>query len=514
MRIISCENPQRIFNRYINQALYVPCKKCNTCLDTYALQWQQRLSDESRQHKYTIFFTLTYNENNVPYYSHLTSDAYPALDILASNRHTAMLDVSRLNDAYVNSRETIPHVCKKDIQLFLKRLRRYSEIHVNKIYSKYEKTYKEDSKIRYFICSEYGPSTYRSHYHGLLFFDNREIAESIGILIRKAWQLGFSSFSFAGPNRIKYCAKYVSCAPNLPQIYENKNLKPFFLSSRKPAIGTYISSKEEVQKLILEQPITRSYYNGKEYVDAPHLRSVEDRFYPKFKGFSQITVADRIKLLRRCLTMSTEAIESATENQTNYVYQSRLLPYLYGQRRSDSSAIIYYNRDNLLQLRSIATRIYNYSKMIGISFEDYIVNIDLYYKKKKIHELKQQYEFQADYLYKRPNELQQMIHYYPVFRDSIFSKKYGELTKAELIQLDTFNIHIGSFNQGRCVSSELKKMRDKLVYTKCLDYVEMKSIHKKICHDNLKTKHIRDIIDENSYKVLGKNPYKGYYKHI
>ncbi len=61
-----------------------------------------------------------------------------------------------IND-YVDSDGVIhgkPTLRKRDVQLFLKRLR---------------KNYKYDNHIKYFCCGEYGGKTFRPHYHLIIF---------------------------------------------------------------------------------------------------------------------------------------------------------------------------------------------------------------------------------------------------------------------------------------------------------------------------------------------------------
>ena len=68
--------------------------------------------------------------------------------------------------------------------------------------------YGKDFRLKYFMCSEYGPKTFSPHYHGILFGLNSSDITSI----EKSWNLGFVSVSpvrSAGSFRYvsKYCAK-------------------------------------------------------------------------------------------------------------------------------------------------------------------------------------------------------------------------------------------------------------------------------------------------------------------
>lgn len=135
-----------------------PCGKCLYCLEMRRLPWTVRLTHErrfwSRFGIPTYFVTLTYDEDNLP------------------------------KDG----------VSKRDIQLFLKRLRKsYNSL--------------EDNKLKYFCVSEYGPNTHRAHYHLILFGFNRNLSTALEI-ISKSWDKGFVKVSRVKPARIKYVTKY------------------------------------------------------------------------------------------------------------------------------------------------------------------------------------------------------------------------------------------------------------------------------------------------------------------
>lgn len=161
----------------------VPCGKCYACLSRKRSEWAFRLQKEERYSSSSYFFTLTYDDSHVP----------------------------------VNE-NGFPSVLKDDIQRFMKRLR--------KLYA--------PNKIRYFITSEYGPTTHRPHYHGLLF--NAPVA-SVDELYRdfeKTWGLGYVQVGTVTNASINYCAKYCISKHSSPA----GSTPCFSLMSRRPGLGT------------------------------------------------------------------------------------------------------------------------------------------------------------------------------------------------------------------------------------------------------------------------------------
>ncbi|UPW41064.1 replication initiator protein [Sigmofec virus UA08Rod_5645] len=105
----------------------VPCGKCVGCRMEYSRQWANRCMLELEYHDSAYFVTLTYDDYHVPQSYYADPDTGEAQVSLT--------------------------LCKRDLQLFMKRLRaRFS-----------------DDNIRFFACGEYGPSTWRPHYHLIIF---------------------------------------------------------------------------------------------------------------------------------------------------------------------------------------------------------------------------------------------------------------------------------------------------------------------------------------------------------
>ncbi len=98
----------------LTKEMQISCRQCKGCLIDRSIMWAIRMMHESSLHEHNQFITLSYDQDNIPenYGLH-----------------------------------------KRDHQLFMKRLRRHFK----------------NTKIRYFVCGEYGEETSRPHYHLILF---------------------------------------------------------------------------------------------------------------------------------------------------------------------------------------------------------------------------------------------------------------------------------------------------------------------------------------------------------
>lgn len=152
------------FGVTVNQS--VPCGKCIECLKDKQNSWKIRLTEEARDHLYVYFFTLTYNDDSVPF------------------------------EIYDGEKCLFPR--KSDIQLWIKRNR-----------MRFERYFKRELDFKYFICSEYGPNTGRPHYHGILFTD---ISETFIASMFSDWRdlYGFTNWSLVGKKKVESVVSLVS----------------------------------------------------------------------------------------------------------------------------------------------------------------------------------------------------------------------------------------------------------------------------------------------------------------
>lgn len=162
--------------------IVVPCRKCAFCLHRKQNALIFRVFMHSKAYVNSLFVTLTYNDEHYP-----------------------------------------PHVscCKRDLQLFLKRLR---------------KNLGKNSKFTYFATCERGKKSGRLHFHILFFWNTDETPSGFRRNIKKAWMSpkrcftdfqsyfdflrdygssnlsissnGFSYFGTVQAESIAYCTKY------------------------------------------------------------------------------------------------------------------------------------------------------------------------------------------------------------------------------------------------------------------------------------------------------------------
>lgn len=165
--------------------LRLPCGNCLGCRTNRAQSWALRCQLEYQDHNAAVFATLTYDEENKP---------------LTLTKH-------HVSDYIRRIRKQLPN------------------------------------KLRFFASGEYGETTYRPHYHAIIYGASQLQAPQL----EEAWKWGHSKIDQATPANISYTAGYCSkkigyrrftherVDPETGEVYQWQ--PPFILMSRNPGIG-------------------------------------------------------------------------------------------------------------------------------------------------------------------------------------------------------------------------------------------------------------------------------------
>lgn len=170
---MACINPQTL-----NDGTVVPCGYCNLCLQLKRMDWCVRLSEEQRVSHSSHFITLTYG------------------------------------NAKKNSDDLVP----RDLQLFVKRLRRFQDGLFDGL-----------TPIRYYSVGEYGELYGRPHYHSIMFNLLPHAVERLECI----WGHGFVHVGSVSGASIGYVTAY-----SIKKFSSPGRERPFARMSKNPGIGS------------------------------------------------------------------------------------------------------------------------------------------------------------------------------------------------------------------------------------------------------------------------------------
>ncbi|QCS36340.1 replication initiator protein [Capybara microvirus Cap3_SP_264] len=285
------------FGECYNLYQLVPCGKCDICKESKRNDWSSRCTLESQNYDFPpLFITLTYD-----------------------NEHC---------DGSLH---------KRDLQLFLKRLRMY---YVRKRCAFQLPEY----TLRYFACGEYGSFTSRPHYHLMLWnypiFGNLETTiQQVSKDITYIWRLGDRGRGFIDSNNRrgkdldiqiarsagKYIAKYVSKSFEFD---DSEKEPPFLLFSRKPAIGFLNYFYDVVRPQFYNNPSISSLtlsdkHNAGASFKVALSRSIKSRVYPSYSEL--LSVVDCATSGRSDKISFRSLLQNHLERSQNWLYYVREL---------------------------------------------------------------------------------------------------------------------------------------------------------------------------------------------
>ena len=299
---MKCYKPLRIYNKYLGDTVYVDCRKCPACLHKYTVELTSRVAEECKQHLWSFFFTLTYDNKHLPVFEKVCPTVWRLNrdfpDSTLKDRYLLNSQTDGYQFPQKMSTECFGVVCKRDIQLFLKRLRRIIDYEFKDLTN-------EQKKIRYFISSEYGPTTKRPHYHGTLWTDCRRIADNMQRLIRKAWALCDTTridVQLVSGSAPQYVAKYVNGFTHLGKAYTTKSTRLFHLASKSPTIGSFKNDAKEVFDVLVNRTIERVSFQDGDVETASYVPvslSFVSRYFPTCQGSSLSNVAYKLALFQK-----------------------------------------------------------------------------------------------------------------------------------------------------------------------------------------------------------------------
>ena len=449
MRLVSCEHPKRVWNKYLNEYVWTSCGECSTCVRRYQARWNARLESERKSSLFTLFVTLTYNEESLPrlvrsdmfdsetgklveaYKDAQDSFLIPFKDFIFDEKS----DLDYFNDKMAHGGVPFPRF--RDVQLFLKRYNKF-------LYKHYTQHYEN---FRYFICAELGKESLRPHYHGLFFFKSQIQAANFEQDISSCWKLGNCKVEYVESTACSYVSKYVGKASFYPSFYRHRQISPKFICSKRPPLGSMRelskSPKEIFDKCLTHVPLSGN--DGRSISMAPLPLYAENRLFPKCPRFSSISHSCRVALYgcasrfqgtERKGALSTYQLGKCgipevfhSFNDWLWCLKNIFLHYLhyasYEKRVNWFRTSFWYMlseiADNfsetgvnaLRRLYYLSKRVCKACKEFGLSLDTYVCKIETYFDKKQYEILTQFYNFQQDYAEKNSSE--ELINMYSEF---------------------------------------------------------------------------------------------------
>ena len=404
-----CEHPKRIINPYTHERVWVACRRCKCCLNKKTSAWSGRVANECKLHAYSAFVTLTYDNEHLPLYQPECMNERGEM-VWTSNRFcdekviVGNYDFIKVSNSDV---QAVAYCCKSDIVKFFKRLRSKLSYYFKKHHII------TNEKIRYFVCSEYGPKTLRPHYHAIIWFDSEEVARVIEKMLSSSWSNGFTDFEYVNSTAPQYVAKYVSGNFVLPEILQHDACRTFHLQSQAPSVGYRSDDYEKFEKEVIDGCYGHFEYDSSSqssvFVQPPG--TLETRCFPKCREYRSLSRIEKLRI---------------------YAYK-RDICSIYGidtpildDIRSHFESVVDYHCTNACYLFCVR---YNCTP------EMYLDYLDRYYYMKDMYLLKLQYEYQKKYIEVLKEKPSDLLDFYPTLFEDLPYRYFGSYSNNHFIDV-------------------------------------------------------------------------------
>ena len=240
----------------------------------------------------------------------------------------------------------VPLLYYPDLQRFIKRLRKQ----LSKLFP--------NEKIRYYAIGEYGTSSYRPHWHLLLFIDSPELTKYLqqsfykntvlstkkrtinsSVLLDTLWKYGSCTIDKTDGNASGYISNYVVGTSVLPKILRQLAPQKTFHSIR---FGCPYK-KSEVRDFLVGRNYER--FSRIEYVDPsdntlqsrPLWRSYYSLFFPQFVGINALSDEEKYRVLKIYPKLKSWFFTDSVHELAQKIYNTCISPYRQGKKLDDIS---------------------------------------------------------------------------------------------------------------------------------------------------------------------------------
>lgn len=367
-----CLHPVKLRNPYTGEIILVPCGKCQACLLKKSQTRTLRLQCEAKAHKYCLFVTLTYDNDSIPRVGlehsimsrkglenhfdlrvqqvgrFFEPDTLKDFDgyLSIGNFFSKVQDLQsytmlmRKKQRLPDTQPGIAVLCKRDVQLFLKRLRKYV----------FKNT---QERLRYFLCGEYGPQTFRPHYHFLLFFSDERTydllmprrlpSDTQEDWYRKqhsfpCWKYGRCDTQLAS-DAASYVSSYINSSCSLPEVLKVSSVRPFCLHSNYLGENVLESQSEKIYWKASYGALKACVELGGKSVELPPFKSYYSRLFPLCRGYASKSPEERLV----SYTLASKAIEYFGEGISLFAAARQITSSIYHYCDKPSSG--YYDYD-------------------------------------------------------------------------------------------------------------------------------------------------------------------------
>lgn len=270
---------------------FVPCRKCAYCR-VHASDVLSNLGTlELLDNPCSLFVTLTYRNSDVPKGTLIYDGNFCNLidpetgEILITQYHS--LDdrkfLGKISKNYVKrfpsyfSTSQIPYIKISHIQQYISRLRERFRRRFGKKYS-----------FRYLYCCEYGETTYRPHFHVLLFCKHEEPRSYLYSIACECWNYGNVVSKYYSGHNAEYLTSYCSGTSSVSPLYSSGRVKSCARHSQQFGCSVVKKNRSIFNRFVFGCPLSFSLSCDGSDKTFNFAFSLKNSIFPRCRDFGRL----------------------------------------------------------------------------------------------------------------------------------------------------------------------------------------------------------------------------------
>ena len=530
-----CLKKVPVLNKETNKVSYYPCGHCAVCINNKARRLKHMCQSQTELSEFQLFVTLTYAPEFLPRVAICTDfvtdedgrNCFEVAYVSQCDRVTEyykddVLHVQRFYDGREFDKFELPLRTNKfnlgytneigilfryDVQLWMKRVReRLSDnlalTYFNNPYKKLKDNEKAKIKkvvtdLKVFICGEYGPKTFRPHYHVLLYFKRPEVFDFLFNNVDKIWKYGRVDVQSAGKDANGYVSGYVNSFVGTPPLLRTSFSRPFSQHSLFFGVDVKQEYVKEIREVSYKRLREKCVVVDGKYQNYTYPVSLENLLFPKTYRFAQSTHYQLCKRYSAYETLSRYFAEKSVKKLVK-LYLNEMDSYVWMQNdllhnTFPKDLLIPYSdtdESTLTTLLYTSRKFLRNAKYFNLSVSDYVSLIKRYYDEKESVSLHENFKLMC-----AKSIFYDDIRSYGLYYDNIVLDDSYYFPKSDH---ETKNVRLSHYNTVRdfCRSIDVSN-KDLLNYLSNPSdhdayYLSEVILQDKILHDNMKHKKQND----------------------
>ena len=343
-----CTNQRLIHSKYMRRPMFVKCGHCPSCMQEKANRRVSRIHDTYTDDFVCFMVALTYSQHCAPYIFRSDvellvnhdvssipiyrdcvirkvrkpSDFNDYNQVYKITHKCVELDSLDFVDSSYNTTEGLKDLAKEEGKIGICFYKDYQDF-AARFRINLKRHYNYENELFVYACSEYGVKSFRPHFH-LLIFGRKADKEKLRNAIYESWPFSnlrrFKKAVQESYRSASYVASYVNCDSKFPKFFKIYKTPKHSYSKGFGTLNPAFQLNKILEKIdtgFIAYSVLKNINGVDQIINVPIPAYVINRFFPKFKGMSRVSVPSLLSYFERIRNYDYEHFTSYSRMTNN-----------------------------------------------------------------------------------------------------------------------------------------------------------------------------------------------------